>query len=107
MVWWALARNENRFPISTVYSSITVSSAWKTLFQSGNLYYRQSAHVPSGLTPDCHPSGGAKAAICASVGDVVLLDDVVDVVFTADEGEGDAGEDVWGDVVGHEPMLVA
>jgi hypothetical protein len=51
--------------------------------------------VPSGLIPDCHPSGGARAEICASVGVVALPDDnVADVTFVMDEGEGDAGEDV-------------
>ena len=53
------------------------------------------SHVPSGLIPDCHPRGGARAAICASVGVVVLSDDNVgDVMFVVDVGEGDAGGDV-------------
>lgn len=33
--------------------------------------------VPSGLIPDCHPSGGARVAICASVGDTELLVEAV------------------------------
>lgn len=61
--------------------------------------------VPSGLIPDCHPSGGASAAICASVGNnVVLPDDGAVVLFTVDEGEGD--ENVGADVIGHEARLV-
>ena len=94
MVRWALARDEDRFPVSTVYSSITVPSTLKTLVESAAIR-KWSTYTPSGLIPDCHPSTGARAAICASVGDEVLLDsNVVDVVFIVDEGEGNAGEDV-------------
>jgi len=47
------------------------------------------------LIPDCHPSGGARAAICASVGVVAFPDDdIADVVFVMDGEEGDAGGDV-------------
>lgn len=90
LVWRALAWYEDWFPICTVHSSITVSSTLKTLLEFRDLYI-QLSHAPSGLIPDCHPSGGARAEICASVGVVVLPDDsVVDVMFVMGEGEGDA-----------------
>jgi hypothetical protein len=94
LVWRALAWYEDWFPIGTVHSSITVSSTLKPLLEFRDLDIQMS-HVPSGLIPDCHPSGGARAEICASVGVVALPDDnVADVTFVMDEGEGDAGEDV-------------
>lgn len=90
LIWWALAWDEDWFPVCTVYSTITVSSTLNTLLEFGGLD-RWPTYVPSGLIPDCHPRGGARAVICALVGVVVLLDDVV-TVFVADEGGAD--EDV-------------
>lgn len=99
LVWWTLAWNEDWFPICTVYSSITISSTFKTRLVFWDLD-RELAHVPSGLIPDCHPRDGERAAICASVGVVILLDDnVVVVVFVVDEGAGDVGVDIGADVL--------
>lgn len=67
------------------------------------LQYSVDSSLPSGLIPDCHPSGGARAAICASVGVVEPLaavalasttDEVADTAGVALEDVAGAGVDV-------------